>query len=191
MERPHLLDMYLLTVCSNGELSLWTINGAHIGVFGQGVAWALTDFGTYRDPKPAPLYNVSVRIHTPPLSSLSAYERQLRIGTTQMMRSLRASSVSGLDASQINAATNDAAVKAGAQTDQHVEYSPPRRGEVWVRRNKQGGVQEVLTVNQVEFSRGRCTGWEGTHVKEWNISLSDTTAAFAKGARRPTACLPR
>jgi WD40 repeat protein len=37
------IDVYAMTASSNGEVSLWTLKGEHIGMFGQDNAWSLSN----------------------------------------------------------------------------------------------------------------------------------------------------
>jgi WD40 repeat protein len=51
VERDLLLDTYLLTACTNGEVCLWSINGELVGQLGQGAAWRLAEPFTYRQQR--------------------------------------------------------------------------------------------------------------------------------------------
>ena len=55
MENPRILDTFLLTACQDGTVSCWTLNGAHVGQFGQGAAWNLDNETSFRSSSPEPL----------------------------------------------------------------------------------------------------------------------------------------
>ena len=55
VENPRILDTFLLTACQDGTVSCWTLNGAHVGQFGQGAAWNLDNETSFRSSSPEPL----------------------------------------------------------------------------------------------------------------------------------------
>ena len=54
VENNRILDTFLLTACADGTVGCWTLNGAHVGQFGQRNVWNLDDNDTFRAPSPEP-----------------------------------------------------------------------------------------------------------------------------------------
>lgn len=40
--------LFILTASADGSAGLWTIDGDHVGSFGQGVQWNVSDLCTYQ-----------------------------------------------------------------------------------------------------------------------------------------------
>eukprot|EP00948_MAST-09A_sp_MAST-9A-sp1_P003840 g3840.t1 len=55
VENNRLLETFLLTMSIQGEIALWTLNGACVGIFGQPNRWNLDDDRSFRCPTPEPL----------------------------------------------------------------------------------------------------------------------------------------
>jgi hypothetical protein len=48
VENPRILDTFLLTTCETGDISMWTLTGDHVGIFGQTAEWNLDDPISFR-----------------------------------------------------------------------------------------------------------------------------------------------
>ena len=54
VDSMQLLDTFLVVACVTGDVTLWTLSGGQVGMFGQRVPWALDVFSTYKSLTPPP-----------------------------------------------------------------------------------------------------------------------------------------
>lgn len=54
VDSMQLLDTFIVIACVNGDVTLWTLSGGQVGMFGQRVPWTLDVFSTYKSLAPPP-----------------------------------------------------------------------------------------------------------------------------------------
>jgi WD40 repeat protein len=145
IEYTRIMDTFLLTAGENGDLSLWTLTGSHVGIFGQETPWSLSDRSTYAnlDESPIPVW------------------RNRPVNTDKKHSFRRSSIILASPGGDAIPEKRRASLSTSQITNSNVNSKSYKVSSVWVRKNSSGELIDVITITRVDEVQNLIAGWDG------------------------------
>uniref|UniRef100_K3W8P6 EF-hand domain-containing protein n=1 Tax=Globisporangium ultimum (strain ATCC 200006 / CBS 805.95 / DAOM BR144) TaxID=431595 RepID=K3W8P6_GLOUD len=170
IENARVSELYLLLSCGNGEVSVWTLDGVLVGIFGKHHAWQLGRPATYASSTSSCMW--------PPSDSLSGLTTKTSTVTSPAAQKhfIRCYSIASL-----NSNGND------AKETFLLEDSMPKPGEVWICVS--GHRSRVMTMNAKKQESNNNTSSGSSAIL--HTGMLAATAGSGFGSSSASIMLPR